>query len=48
MPIAPGNPSPPGGGDPAAARRIRRTAWLLGFIAVAFYVGFIAVTALNR
>ncbi len=48
MPMAPGNPSPPGGGEPAAARRIRRTAWLLGFIAVAFYVGFIAVTALSR
>ena len=47
MAMAPGTPNPPGGGDPAAARRIRRTAWVLGFVAVAFYVGFIAVTALK-
>jgi len=44
--LAPGNPSP-GGGDPAAARRMRRTAWLLGLLALLFYVGFIAATALR-
>jgi hypothetical protein len=40
-------PSRPGGDDPGAARRIRRTAWLLGLIAVVVYIGFIAATALR-
>jgi hypothetical protein len=44
---APRNPSRPGGDDPVASRRIRRTAWLLGLLAVLFYVGFIAATALR-
>lgn len=47
MAPAPGNPSPPGGDDPVAARRMRRTAWLLGLIAVSIYVGFIMATALR-
>jgi hypothetical protein len=42
-------PSRPGGGaaPPAPPRRIRRTAWLLGLIAVVVYIGFIAATALR-
>jgi uncharacterized membrane protein (DUF485 family) len=31
--------------DVATARRIRRSAWLLGLLAAAFYVGFIVATA---
>ena len=37
-------PAPPGS-DPGAARRMRRSAWLLGLLALAFYVGFIVATA---
>jgi hypothetical protein len=44
---ASGTPTPPGGDDPVAARRIRRAAWLLGVIAVAVYAGFIIATALR-
>jgi hypothetical protein len=43
----PRTPYRPGGDDPVAARRVRRTAWLLGLLAVLFYVGFIAATALR-
>jgi hypothetical protein len=44
---APRSPYRPGGDDPVASRRVRRTAWLLGLLAVLFYVGFIAATALR-
>jgi hypothetical protein len=44
---APRNPYRPGSDDPVADRRLRRTAWLLGLLAVLFYVGFIAATALR-
>lgn len=47
MAAAPRNPSRPGDDDTVVARRIRRTAWLLGLLAVIFYVGFIAATALR-
>jgi hypothetical protein len=40
-------PSPAPGDDPVVARRIRRSAWLLGLLAVVFYLGFIAATALR-
>ena len=29
------------------AARVRRTAWLLGFLALAFYVGFMVLTAIE-
>ena len=29
------------------ASRVRRTAWLLGLLAIAFYVGFMILTALE-
>jgi hypothetical protein len=31
-----------GGRDPALAAKIRRNAWMIGALAVLFYVGFIA------
>jgi len=40
-------PAPPPGDDPVVARRVRRSAWLLGLLAVVFYLGFIAATALR-
>jgi hypothetical protein len=36
--------NPPPTADAATARRIRRSAWLLGLLAAAFYVGFIVAT----
>jgi uncharacterized membrane protein (DUF485 family) len=38
------------GRDSEAARRaarVRRTAWTLALLAIAFYVGFIVLTAIN-
>ncbi len=40
-------PAPGPGDDPVVARRVRRSAWLLGLLAVVFYLGFIAATALR-
>jgi hypothetical protein len=42
-----GGQQPAPAGDPVVARRVRRSAWLLGLLAVAFYLGFIAATALR-
>jgi uncharacterized membrane protein (DUF485 family) len=34
-------------GDALRAARVRRTAWALGLLALAFYVGFMILTAIE-
>jgi hypothetical protein len=34
-------------GDALRAARVRRSAWLLGLLAIAFYVGFMVLTAIE-
>lgn len=46
--VTPGtDPATSPAADPSVARRIRRSAWLLGLLAMVFYLGFIAATALR-
>jgi hypothetical protein len=45
--IAGNAPSRADGVDAARATRVRRNAWLLALLAVAFYVGFIAWNVLR-
>jgi fucose permease len=33
--------------DAQRAARVRRTAWVLGLLAIAFYVGFMVLTAIE-
>ena len=49
---APRNPTPADTSRDAAddmprAARVRRTAWVLGVLALAFYVGFMVLTAIE-
>jgi hypothetical protein len=39
---SPRSPSTPRGREPADAARIKRSAWILAALAIAFYLGFIA------